>query len=364
MPEAVAATTTSGAPSAAAPTSPQRGAAPSDALSRLAAAGVEDMDEPYEDLDELGEEAAPSEGVEDTELPSDEDAEQDGEEKPEDTLGLKGKGSRESPLKHKELPADRFVELKTADGKRVVVSLKDAVSGTFMSRDIVDRHVSLAQDETRRARQLGETAVKQLEQANAGFEAALGDPVKLLKLLIEHREPVLHQLAYAYAKMRKDPSLRQGLLTTIREERIAAQQRDVEQRRRALQQQEQETTQYNESMRTLGPAYRQGLKEAGIIHLAQSLPDDLQDEIRMRFEYVKAKNGGKCTPEQMVLCVKSAAKAAGYPKGAPPRPAAAAKPPEPTPRAANGKRNWDTVPHEVRMKDPDFLFSPHRRRRA
>lgn len=335
---------------------PRGGVAPVDPLARLEAAGIEDSsDEPYEDLSELGIEN-PGEGDEG-------EGEQPDEEKPEgeeerQLSQTNGKGSREQPLRHKELPADVFVELKTADGKRVVVSVKDAVSGAFMSRDMVDRHVSTAKETMARAKQIAENAVQQQEQNFAYLKGVLTDPVRLVKELIVENEGVLKQVAIAYAKMAKDPSLRENLLAVIRRERLDAQERDTQQRRRALEQQETEARELSQMQREIAPAYHLGLKDAGLLQLAKQgpLPDDLQDEIRMRFEFVRGRNNGKITPEQMRACVVAGAKAAGYPKGPAARPAPAPKAPEPTPRAANGKRDWSQVPREVKMRDVDYLF--------
>jgi hypothetical protein len=334
---------------------PRGGVSPVDPMARLEAAGIEDGDEPYEDLSELGLET-PGQGEEG------EGEQAEGEEKPPEERQLSqtnGKGTREQPLRHKELPADTFVELKTADGKRVVVSLKDAVSGTFMSRDMVDRHVSTAKETMTRAKQIAENSVTRLEQNTARLSAVLRDPAELVKTLLVHNEPVLKQVAIAYAKIAKDPSLRENLLAVIRREQLDAQERETTQRRRALEQQETETRELSQLQQELGPAYNLGLKDAGLIQLAKSpegLPEDLKDEIRMRFDFVRQRNGGKITGEQMRACVVSAAKAAGYPKGPAQRPVPAPKAPEPTARPANGKRDWDAVPREVKMRDVDYLF--------
>jgi hypothetical protein len=332
---------------------PRGGVAPADPLARLNAAGIEDAgDEPYEDLSELGLET-PGQGEET------EGEEQTDDEKPEaeerQLSQTNGKGTREQPLRHKELPADTFVELKTADGKRVVVSLKDAVSGTFMSRDMVDRHVSTAKETMTRARQIAESSVQRLEQNTAKLNAVLRDPAELVKMLIVQNEPVLKQVAIAYAKIAKDPSLRENLLAVIRRERLDAQEQETQQRRRALEQQETETREFAQLQAELGPAYRLGLKDAGLLALAKDLPEEVRDEIRMRFEFVRSRDG-KVTAEKMRAIVVAGAKAAGYPKGPAQRPAPAPKTPDPTPRPANGKRDWDAVPREVKMRDVDYLF--------
>jgi len=333
---------------------PRGGVAPLDPLARLEAAGIEDGDEPYEDLSELGLETPGGDEEGDEEGAAKPDEEQPEERQLSQT---NGKGTREQPLRHKDLPADTFVELKTPDGKRVVMSLKDAVSGTFMSRSMVDQHVSTAKETMVRARQIAESSVQRLEQNTARMNAVLRDPVELVKTLIEQNEGVLKQVAVAYAKIVKNPALRDDLLAVIRRERLDAQERDTQQRRRALEQQEQETRELSQMQQVLGPAYNLGLKDAGLLQLAkEGLPEDLKDEIRMRFDFVRSRNGGQITPEQMRACVVSGAKAAGYPKAPAARPGPAPRAPEPNPRPANGKRDWSAVPREVRMRDVDYLF--------
>lgn len=347
--------------------------APGDVMARLEAAGIEDEGDQYEDLSELGltdeppaEDAEPIEGAAETPEEIDESLDEEGKPKPkpepEDAIGLKGKGTREAPLKHKDLPADKFVEVKNAAGERVVVNLKDALAGTFMSRDKVDREVSLAKDAQTRAQTLGERAVEHMKEANRAFEATIRNPEKLVKALVEHHMPVLHQIARAYAMMRKDPSLRDGLLSTIREERVAAQSQEVERKRKALEQQEQESAQQAQLERTLKPAYRRGLKEAGILR-DEDITDELRDAIRMRYQFVMSKHQRPPTAEEMRWCVTDAAadlKAKGKLKPPPARPRAAPTPPpangQASPRPTNGKIDWTKVPESVRMRDPRFLF--------
>lgn len=355
------------APAPAAPSPP----AASDPLSRLEAAGIGDDGAEYEDLDALGGDEPAAEGdAEPLEGSGDKPPEEDNEEldeegnpkqkpEPQDTLGLKGKGTREAPLKHKELPADKFVEVKTASGERVVVNLKDALAGTFMSKDMVSREISYAKEAQQRARSIAERAIEHQKQANAGLQATLHNPEALVKALVERGMPVLHQVAKAYALMRKDPSLREGLLAQIREDRVNAQQQEVERKRKDLERQQHESEQQAQLMRDLAPAYRAGLRAAGILR-PQDVTDELRDGIRMRFNFLIGKHNRSPTPEEMRWCVTDAAdqlKAKGELK-APQRPRAAPPPPPapPNQRQSSGKRDWTKVPHEVRMSDPDFLF--------
>jgi hypothetical protein len=341
----------------------------SDVMARLEAAGIEDEGDQYEDLTELGlsdeppPEDEPIEGAAETVEDDVEGLDEEGKPKPkpepEDVIGAKGKGSREAPLKHKDLPADKFVEVKNAAGERVVVSLKDALSGTFMSRDVVNRHVNEAKQAEEKAIAVATKAVEHQKRANAGVQALLRNPEALVKTLVEHHMPVLHQVAKAYALMRKDPSLREGLLSAIREERVTAQGREVEQRRQALEQQEQERAEQAQLERTLKPAYRQGLKDAGILR-ESDITDELRDGIRMRYQFLMAKHGRMLTAAEMRFCVTDAAavlKTQGKLK-APPRPRAVPAPAQAqtTPRETNGKKDWTKVPHEQRMRDPEFLF--------
>lgn len=341
-----------------------------DVLSRLEAAGIEERGDEMEDLSDLdGGEAdrlpqdEALEGSGDKPLEDDDSPLEEGDEKPkpepDDALGMKGKGTRDAPLRHKDLPADKFVEVKTASGERVVVNLKDALAGTFMSRDMVDRHVSVAKEAEGRAAAIAARAVEHQKQANLGVQAMLSNPESLVKALVEHKMPVLREVARAYALMVKDPSLREGLLMTIRNERVAAQSREVEQRRQALERQEQESAQQAEMQRRLAPAYRQGLKDAGILR-PQDITDELRDGIRMRFNFLMEKNGGMPSFEEMRWCVVKAAeeqKAKGKLQP-PPKPRAAPAPPvvEQRTRPSNGKRDWTKVPESIRMSDPDFLF--------
>ena len=335
------------------------------AFARLEAAGIEEFeDEPYEDLSELGigepgEEGETSDEVEKPEVA--ETAADDADPakpKPEDTLGLKGKGTREKPLLHRELPADKYIKLKTPDGE-VVVSLKDAVSGVFMSRSVVDRHVTDAKHAKEQAEAVGARAVAHMKRSNERLAATLRNPQSLVEALIEDDAgvQVLHELAFAYARMRKNPQLRANVIADLRAKRVAAQEQELNQRRQALQQQEQETAQLTQLQQTLAPAYKAGLREAGILRKEQ-VTDELRDGIKMRFDYLTRKHQRTPTGAELKMCIKHAVDelTAKGKLAAPARPRAAPVVPEATPRPSNGKVDWNEVPESQRMRDPKFLF--------
>jgi hypothetical protein len=362
--EPTTAPSTNGASPAAAPDT----MSPADAFSRLEAAGIDELDdEPYEDLSDLGigepgeegdDAEASAEGAEKPEVeePKDEDAEKP---KPEDALGLKGKGTREQPLRHKDLPADKFVKLKAPDGSEVVVSLKDAVSGTFMSRAMVDRHVSEAKNAEERAKGIAEKAIDHMKRSNERLAATLRSPQGLVEALVETDEGmrVLVEAARATARMIKNPQLRANVVAELRAKRVAAQEQQLAQQRQALQQQQQEAAEQAQLQQTLAPAYKQGLKEAGILRKEQ-LTDELRDGIKMRFDHLTQKHQRTPTGAELKMCIRSAVeelKAKGK-LAAPARPRAAPPVPETTARPSNGKKDWSKVPEAQRMRDPAFLF--------
>lgn len=365
--EPTTASSTNGASPAAAPADTM---SPSDAFSRLEAAGIDELDdEPYEDLSDLGiddelgakgDDAEPAaEGAETSEAdaePKEDDAEKP---KPEDALGLKGKGTREQPLRHKDLPADKFVKLKAPDGSEVVVSLKDAVSGTFMSRAMVDRSLSEADIAKKRAEGIAVKAVDHMKRSNDRLAATLRSPQGLVEALVEDEAGmrVLVEVARATARMIKNPQMRAEVVAELRAKRVAAQEQQLAQQRLALQQQEQEAAQVAQMQQTLAPAYKQGLKEAGILRPEQ-LTDELREGIRMRFNYLTQKHQRTPTGAELKLCIKSAVeelRAKGK-LAAPVRPRAAPPVPETTTRPSNGKKDWSKVPEAQRMRDPAFLF--------
>lgn len=363
------------APNGAGAHEPGETISPGDAFSRLEAAGIEEFeDEPYEDLSELGigdpaeegggSEPPPEEG-DGSELPPPKDDDEPEKPKPDDALGLKGKGTREKPLLHKELPADKFIKLKAPDGSEVVVSLKDAVAGVFMSKAMVDRHVSEAKNDSERAKAIALRAVDFQKRANERLSATLRDPQALVESLIEDDAgmQVLQSVAYAFARMRKNPQLRSNVIAELREKRVKAQQQDLEQRRQALQQQEQEAAQFAQIQEQLAPAYKAGLREAGIMRKEQ-VTDELRDGIKMRFDYLRAKHKRTPTGPELKLCIKGAVeelKAKGK-LAAPARPRAAPPVPETTTRSSNGKIDWNEVPEGQRNRDPRFLFDKAARR--
>jgi hypothetical protein len=330
------------------------------ALDRLAAAGFDEL--PDEPGDLPGDEPAPKPE------PEQEGDEQELDAEPEpgaaDDL-VAGKGSREFPLKHRDLPDDKFVEVKTQDGSKVVVSLKEALAGAYMRPELFDRQMHQMKESVVRAKELGERALKNQEAFIEDARAVLADPRALFENLLETNEGVLAAIAQAYGRLlkreRENPQQRLDRIAEVNAKRNAA-----ERERTARERKEWETTRANREAvdarkRELQPVYEEALKEAGF----PKETEEFKEELSVRHELARRRYG-KLSREQFKAVVLAAAKAAA-PNGkpAPKRPAAAPRAASPAARGAAPREaqvDWSKVPREERMRDPRYLFGPKSQR--
>jgi hypothetical protein len=313
----------------------------------------------------------PDDVLEDVDLPEatearDEEpsaAELDGDEEPEAPLLPNGKGTKENPLTLKDLPKDKFLEVKI-DGQKVVVDLAEAVEGAYMRPEYFHRQVNFVKGELGKAKQIAERAVRSQEAFHADFDAWIQNPESVLGTFLEKHEEVLEHVAKGYARIlmaeQKNPELR---LRRIR----ARDERELQKRRQELDAREQNDRTTRETQSKLSqlqaswkPGLDAGLKAAGF----PAWTAELQEEVGIRLERIRRRNG-TLTAADWEAAVPAAAKAIGaQPASAPARrPAPAARPaarPEAAPpakRAANGGgKDFDSMPHNVKMRDTSFFW--------
>ncbi len=311
------------------------------------------------DGDELPQAQEPEEEPEEPELAPDGDEE----------AGLlpEGKGTRDNPLTLKDLPKDKFIEVKI-DGQKVVVDLAEAVEGAYMRPEYFHRYVNGVKGELGKARQIAEHAVKTQEAASQHWASVLGSPEGLLTYLFDNArgEEVLEQVAYGFAKIRKaemaDPELR---LRRIR----ARDERELERRRQELDSREQHerTTRENQSrvaqlQASWKPGIDAGLKAAGFPALSlDRLPAEMAEEIGLRLDRIRRKKGS-VTAEDWETVIPAAAKAVGAkPATAParrpvPAPRQSPAPSAPARKPSNGNVDFDSMPHNQKMRRTDFFW--------
>ncbi|HYC48035.1 MAG TPA: hypothetical protein VED01_21390 [Burkholderiales bacterium] len=270
-----------------------------------------------------------------------------------------GKGSREQPLTIKDLPKDKFIEVKV-DGQKMVVDLAEALDGTFMRPAYLHKALNTAKLELGKAKEIASNAVQSQERFQQDWSRLLGSPEALLGYFLDSAdsEAVFEQVAMGYFKIRKaerdNPELH---LRRVR----ARDQREIDRRRKELDAREEtdRTTRANQQriqqiQERWKPGIEAGMRAAGF----PEMTDELREEVEIRLARVKRKNG-TVTAEDWEAAIPAAAKAIGAkPANARERRPAPPPPPAtpPTRPRSNGKKDWSTVPETQRLRDPSFYF--------
>lgn len=271
-----------------------------------------------------------------------------------------GKGTRETPLTIKDIPKDKFIEVKV-DGQKMVVDLAEALDGTFMRPAYLHKALNTAKAELGKAKTVAQDAINSKESFQQNWTRLLGNPEALLSYFVDSAdsEAVFEQAVIGYLQIRKAEKNNPDLhLRRVR----ARDEREIDRRRKELDSREhtERTTRENaqrveQIKQSWAPGMKAGLQAAGF----PEWTDALREEVEIRLARVRRKNG-TITAEDWETAIPAAAKAIGAkPASARERrPAPAQQPaaPTPRPRATNGKKDWSTVPETQRLRDPSFYF--------
>lgn len=307
------------------------------------------QEEPQPELEPEPDEEAPLEPAEP----------QPGEDEPEPDEEASTQGSRDEPFTIKDLPEDKYIEVKV-DGEKVVVSLKEALSGYIREKTFSAR-INKTKMLTDQAQAYIGKAKQLQERVKTEFQSFVRDPDQIFEFFIasEDREQVLEAVAQRYALM----------LRRFREaphEKLAYQrQRDVRrlewerqqfeaQKQREVQQKEQAELQQR-AQSIFRPGWEDGLRRAGFPQPTKELWEEVLVRVKQR-----ADSGHQITSEDVSEFVVRAVKLLELPpKGK--RPAPAPKPAQ-LPRATrpdntNGRgRDWSAMPAHERRRDPDYFL--------
>lgn len=265
------------------------------------------------------------------------------------------RGSKEDPFTVKDLPKDKFIELKV-DGERTTVSLSELADGyirqnTFSAR--INKTKALADE----AQSMVQRAQHQQQRLQSEFRDWVGDEKQIYEFFMgsEERERVFARAAERYALLLRH--FREQPEEQLRWQRARDQQRLQKEREhwQAEQRAELEAKQKKEAseraMRILKPGWEEGLRRAGFPKPTRELYDEVMLRCNMRVQ-----QGGQVTSDDVATFVERAAKLLELPKGND-KPKA---PPPPKPKAEASKKNggnlWDAMPAHQRRKSPDYFL--------
>lgn len=269
------------------------------------------------------------------------------------------RGSKEEPFTVKDLPADRFIELKV-DGEKVVVPLSELARGyisekTFNQR--ITKTKQLADEATQHLTRLKETETSLREATRT----LLSDPEELLGYFTAtaERENVLMQVAQAFAaqvrKHREDPNAR----LQYERERDARRLQEERERWQAQKEAEARAAQEREAQerfeKVFRPGWNEGLKRAGFPDVSGQHGQALWEEVMVRLNQ-RHQSGKAIAPDDVADFVHRAAKLLELPPknaGKKPRPAPA---PPPRERTSKGRDPWADKPRRERVRSTDYFL--------
>lgn len=287
------------------------------------------------------------------------DAEQEDEAAHEDDVEHDTRGSKEEPFSVKDLPEDKFIELKV-DGEKTVVSLKELANG-YIREDTFNRRINrtkqLADEAQAHAKQLTETR----EQLRAATREFLHDPDQLLEYFTdsEEREQVIMQVAQRLAAQvrahRENPQSRIEYERQRAERKIKAEKERWEAQKQAEARASQEREAQARFEKVFKPGWNEGLKRAGFPDVSGQHGQALWDEVMVRLNQ-RHQTGKPIEPGDVAEFVYRAAKLLELPpkNAKKPRPA-----PAPAPRErekSKGRDPWADKPRSKKLSSPDFFL--------
>lgn len=285
--------------------------------------------------------------------PDDDEGDVEGEPDAEDDLAH-AVGSRDKPFSIKDLPRDKFIELKV-DGEKTVVSLEDLAQGyvreqTFSRR--INKTRQLA-DEAQAAVQRAQEVPKRVAQE---FQTWVRDPEQILTFFLatEEREMVLETAARQYAMMRKrfreNPQERLAFERSRDKERLQMERDSFEKQRRDAEEAKSQTAARAQAEAIFKPGWEAGLRKAGF----PTPTKDLYTEVALRCQQ-RVRSGEDLTSQDVETFVLRACRLLELP------PATAKKPapvPAPKPNGQKPRRrdDWSDKPAHERRRDPDYFL--------
>lgn len=287
----------------------------------------------------------------------DEDAEDAGEgEASDESEEEHSRGSKEQPFTVKDLPKDRFIELKV-DGEKTIVPLSELADGyirekTFSTR--INKTKALADE----AQTMVQRAVDDRKQLRDEFRTWVSDAEQVYDFFLgsEEREKVFAQAAERYAyllrKFREDPDSRLRFQRQRDQQRLQKEREAWEAERRQEVEDKQRREAHERAVAIFKPGWEEGLRRAGFPKPTK----ELYDEVMIRCNQ-RAGQGGQVTSDDVATFVERAARLLELPKSTDKKPKAPPpSPPKDKAAKKNGVRAWDSMPAHQRKKDPDYFL--------
>lgn len=307
-----------------------------------------------EDGDAEEEQSLPGAGDDEGDEQNDEEAGDEGEA--HDT-----RGSKDNPLKVKDLSDEIHVEVKV-DGKTETVTLKEALDG-YVGQKTINQRLNQAKAFADEVQQLQARVTEERQKLTSAVREVLSDPDQLYDYLMateEREQGVLFRLAHRYAEQtrqfRQNPEQRLAFQRQRDIARIQAEREHFENQRREQIEAQQRKEAEARAVSIFKPGWESGLKRAGFPQMDASQQQTLLQEVMLRCEQ-RQRAGKEVTSDDVAEFVTRAVKILELPpKGAQrPRPAPA-RAPKDRPAQRRGEDPWAGKSSREKLKSPDFFL--------
>lgn len=323
---------------------------------RRRAPGVEEP--AIEPPDEEPKPAGPTQVPDDEEL-DDDDENDDEYESPED---VPLRGSQTEPFKVKDLPSDKYIEIKV-DGEKQVVALSELAAG-YIREAAFNQRVN----KTKELSDQAEAAVKQAHEMQARvrdeFRSFVRDPDQIYDFFMAdpERERVFEAAASKYAALlrhfRQNPQERLSFERQRDVERLTQERQRFEAQKQAELEQKQAAEARQRAEAIFKPGWEAGLKKAGFPTPTKAL----YEEVLLRCNQ-RARSGQPVTTEDVAEFTTRACKLLELvPASQKPRPAPARVNGAPAPKPRREKDPWAGKTKAQKRSDPDFFLQSLRPR--
>ena len=275
-------------------------------------------------------------------------------EREDDDQEAHARGSKEEPFSVKDLPEDRFIELKI-DGEKQTVSLAELAKG-YIREATFNQRINRTQALTAQAQQALEKARETQERVRHEFVSFVQDPDQIYEFFLasDDREQVLEQVAMKYASLlkrfREAPHERLAFQRQRDQERLRAEREHWEAEKRAEAEARARAESHQRAVSVFKPGWEAGLRKAGFPEPVPELYEEVLVRCRQRIQ-----SGQTVTSEDIADFVVRAAKTLELPPAGAKRPKPVALPAAPREKKRK-KTQWDEMPAHKRAASPDYFL--------
>lgn len=268
----------------------------------------------------------------------------------------KDRGTQDKPYSVKDLPDDKFVQVKI-DGKPATVSMKELASGYIRMETFHAAH-GRANDAIEEATQMATRSLGERKALRDDLQHLFRTPDRLFKHMLNNNPREMlelgKQIAMQFKAWNDDPNALAQHEHALQLRQVEGERQRLQQERQQWEQQQRSTQAAAEAQKVWAPAYEKVMKEAGFPKLTPDFKEDC--EALLRQAKSKAPDG-KLSSEvfegvfRRVLKMHKLESVGSRQPGAPtnpPRQLAAT-----TPR---GKKDFSKMSPFERMRDPDYFL--------